>query len=359
MFSPKVGSVGALISLTEAFLWAAIAAAAGTRRAPLGVIELLLLFATLVTVPLGLELARLVSLPVIGRLGRVARAFQPFAAAATVVSLWKAPGVVAAALSLPWLLLGLLLALSGVLPLFHKSNRSLENLAVGIAGIDLAIAAGWLLMSRAGLRPMGFQEPIALLTAVHFHYIGFATALIAAAALHVFDRYGVWVAMLRPVVWLVLLLPFALAAGFVLSPLLRVVTAVLLSASVTALAGLLFWFGRDLHAPTARIYLRFGSGAAWISMGLAGVYAVSDHAGRPFLTMPGMASTHGVLNGLGFVLLSTLALLGELHANGPEGQEARCHPREQATAVSDVPRKQPAPVLHPTPEFVARDFYDR
>src|ERR1700693_1281694 len=77
MFSPKVGSVGALISLTGAFLWAAMAAAAGTRRAPLGVIELLLLFATLVTVPLGLELARLVSLPVIGRLGRAARAFQP------------------------------------------------------------------------------------------------------------------------------------------------------------------------------------------------------------------------------------------------------------------------------------------
>jgi hypothetical protein len=324
------------------------------------VIELLLLFATLVAVPLGMELARIVNSSLPDRLGRAARALQPFAAAATVVSLWQPPGFLAAAFSLPWLLLGLLLALSGVLPLFHKSNRSLENFAMGIAGIDLAIAAGWLLMSRAGFRPMGFQEPLVLLTAVHFHYIGFATAVIAAAALHVFGRYGVWVAMLRPLVWLVLFLPFALAAGFAHWPLLRMVAAVTLATSVTALAGLLFWFGRYLHNRTARIYLRLAGGAAWIAMGLAGAYAVSDYVGKPVLTMPGMASTHGVLNGLGFVLLSTLALLVELHANGPEGQEARGHPREQAQAVSDVSRKRPAPaVLHPTPEFVARDFYDR
>jgi hypothetical protein len=162
---------------------------------------------------------------------------------------------------------------------------------------------------------VGFQEPIVLLTAVHFHYIGFATAVIAAAAVHVFDGRGRPFPMLRPLVWLVLFLPFVLAAGFVLSPVLRVAAAVALAASMTALAGLLFWLGRYPLVPAARIYLRLAGGAGWIAMGLAGTYAVSDYIGKPVLTMPGMASTHGVLNGLGFVLLSTLAFLLELHGN--------------------------------------------
>jgi hypothetical protein len=340
-------------------LWAAVATAAGIRRAPFGVIELMLLFATLVVVPLAMELARIVSSSLPDWLGRAARTLQPFAAVATVVAFWQPPGLVAAALSVPWLLLGLLLALSGVLGLLRKANRTLESIALGIAGIDLAIAGGWMLMSRAGFGPMGFQEPIVLLTAVHFHYIGFATAVITAAAVQVFDGRGVRVAMLRPLVWLVLYLPFALAAGFVFGRLLRSLAAVAIAASVTALAGLLFWFARYLRVPTARTYLRLAGGAAWVAMGLAGTYAVSDYAGKPVLTMPGMASTHGLLNGLGFVLLSTLGFLVELHANGLEGEELRSHAREQAKAVSEVPRKRPIPVPRSIPEFVARDFYDR
>jgi hypothetical protein len=358
MLARKLGSGSGLIGFMGAFLWAVVATLGGTRRAPLGIIELLLLFATLVIVPLGLELARAVDPALGGGLGSTARTLQPFAAVATVVSLWQSPGQVAAVLSLPWLLLGLLLAVAGIAPLLRRANRSLENLAVGFAGIDLAIAGGWLVLSRAGLRPMGFQEPIVLLTAVHFHYIGFATAVLVAATVHLLDRSGLRVAILQPLLWLVLLLPFALAAGFVLWPLLRVVAAVALAASMTALAGVLFWLARHLRAQTARVYLRLASATAWIAMALAAVYAVSDHISKPFLTMPGMASTHGILNALGFVLLSTLAFLVELHASGLE-EETPQHAEERAMHASQIPRKPPAPVPHAIPEFVARDFYDR
>lgn len=359
MLARKMGYGSARMSLMGAFLWAVVATAAGTGRAPLGMIELLLLFATLVVVPLGLELARLVNSAQSGKLGRAARTLPPFAAVATVVSLWQSPGLVAAVLSLPWLLLGLLLAVAGIAPLFRRTNRSLENLAVGFAGIDLAIAGGWLVLSRAGLRPMGFQEPIVLLTAVHFHYIGFATAVIVAATVYLFDRSGLRVAVLQPFLWLVLLLPFALAAGFVLWPLLRVVAAVALLASMTALAGILFWLARHLHVPTARVYLRLASATAWIAMSLAAAYAVSDHVGKPFLTMPGMASTHGILNALGFVLLSTLAFLVELHTSGFEPEGTPRHAEKRAKGASEMLRKQPTPVPHAIPDFVARDFYDR
>jgi len=56
-----------------------------------------------------------------------------------------------------------------------------------MARIDLAVGGAWLVASRLGMRPMGIQEPIVLLTAVHFHYAGFATATIAAATLRFAD----------------------------------------------------------------------------------------------------------------------------------------------------------------------------
>jgi YndJ-like protein len=65
-----------------------------------------------------------------------------------------------------------------------------------------------------GFRVMGFQEPIPRLTAVHFHYTGFSSALILAAILKAArSRRGI----LGPLKWLaslVLFVPFLLAAGF-------------------------------------------------------------------------------------------------------------------------------------------------
>jgi len=203
---------------------------------------------------------------------------------------------------------------------------------------------------------MEFQEPIVLLTAVHFHYSGFATAILAAAAIHLFGKRGNPV--LRPVVWLVILLPYALAAGFLLGPAPRMIAAWLFTGSVTALAVLWLQYSHDLRREVARVYLRLGAGTALVALALAGAYAASDYAGRPVLTMAGLASTHGVLNGLGFVLLSMLAFLVELQA-GPAERE---HAREPENAVASTPgvaRKRPSSVPRPIPEFVARDFYDR
>ena len=48
-------------------------------------------------------------------------------------------------------------------------------------------------------------------------------------------------------------------------------------------------------------------------MGLAATYAISDVLGKDWLLIPRMASTHGVLNGLGFVLPGLLGWLVEWH----------------------------------------------
>src|SRR5258705_10869009 len=52
--------------------------------------------------------------------------------------------------------------------------------------------------------------------------------------------------------------------------------------------------------------------AALGAFSLAGIYAVSEYLHKDWITIPGMANSHGLLNGLGFVLLTLLAWLMEL-----------------------------------------------
>ncbi len=131
---------------------------------------------------------------------------------------------------------------------------------------------------------MGIQEPIGLLTAVHFHFAGFATATIAAATLQFAER-----GWLKPVVAVVLGMPFVVAAGFVISPGLKMGAAVLFSASVAGLAIFVRACGRRAKDATARVLLQVAAGAVFAGMVLSGIYAVADFLGSDVLTIPQMA----------------------------------------------------------------------
>ncbi len=251
---------------------------------------------------------------------------------------------------------------------WRHEERTAASLILNLAHFDLVLGAAWLLISRAGFRPMGFQEPIILLTAVHFHYSGFATALIASATLCEFQRRKLSMPGLPVLVWLIVLLPFVLAAGFVFSPLLRMVAAISLSTCVTALAMILWRLAGEWRSRPARTYLRAASWAAAAAFFLAGLYAVSEYFDKNWITIPGMANSHGVLNGLGFVLLAMLAWLIELHETEAENavQQASSTARNSADeqpavafARSTTALPSLGPEVLPTPDFVARDFYDR
>jgi len=174
-----------VLSLCGAAVWAALATLAGVERARFGIVELLFMFAPLVIVPLGLELITRLT----GARAHVdaARILQIPATLAVVVAFWLPPGRSAAILSTLWLLQCVLLAGRRFLDWRHEEHTAVSPI-LNLAHFDLLLGAAWLVLSRAGLRPMGFQEPIILLTAVHFHYSGFATALIASTTLREFDR---------------------------------------------------------------------------------------------------------------------------------------------------------------------------
>lgn len=226
-----------------------------------------------------------------------------------------------------WLLVGVMMAGSGLgefvlAPLREVGGKPLDDrsgkvraessramrVVMGIARIDLAVGGAWLVASRLGMRPMGIQEPIGLLTAVHFHFAGFATATIAAATYRFTEerREHAWLKYLVPVV---AGMPFLVAAGFVISPLIKMAAAVFFSISVAGLAVAVRACGRKMEEPTARFFLQVAAGAIFAGMVLSGVYAVADWAGSDVLTIPQMARTHGLLNAMGFCLLGLLGWL--------------------------------------------------
>ena len=282
-------------------LWTATLAAVAAQKAPFGIIELFFLFVPLVIVPLGLELGAVVAPVRFAWTLNWARVLQPASAMMVVAAFCLPPGWRAGALILPWLMVCFLVALGGLSSLLNDS-RSLGAIAVNISRVDLLVAGTWLLLSRLGIQPLGFREPIVLLTAVHFHYTGFATALLAGAMLEFARRHDRDSRACSAVVAVVISLPFVLAAGFVFSPALKVFAAVVLSAGLVGLAVAQLWVGRVVPRSSGGMFLWISSGAVAVAMTLAGIYAIGEFLGKDWLPVPLMAATHGLLNSLGFAL---------------------------------------------------------
>lgn len=198
----------------------------------------------------------------------------------------------------------------------NSSGSTFHRGAIAIAQLDLAVGGAWFVASRFGMRPMRIQEPIGLLTAVHFHYAGFATAMIAAAMLRFVEERGEsqW---LKGLVAVVVVMPLLVAAGFVISPLLKMSGGVGFSVSIAGLAVGLRSCAKKVESSTARILFHVASVSVFAGMVLSTAYAIADFRGSDVLPTPQMARTHGILNAVGFCLPG---LLGWLVENGANSQ---------------------------------------
>jgi hypothetical protein len=310
LWAPTCATAGAVV-------WAGMAMLARMGIARVGAIELLFLFAPLVIAPLGIELGR--GMGGTGRLEELGRRLQPVGAGMVVVAMCLPPGSTAGLAAVGWMVVCGLMAGGGVVGLVRSSlvrsswkdaDRSVRATLV-VARLDLAVGGAWLVASRLGMRPMGIQEPIGLLTAVHFHFAGFATAMIAAATLRFATVTGLSQRWLKPVVLMVAGMPVVVAVGFVISPALKMMAAILFSASVAGLAIAVRACGRKAEDGTARILLQVAAGAVFAGMVLSASYAVADYSGSEVLTIPQMARTHGILNAMGFCLAGLLGWLVE------------------------------------------------
>lgn len=262
--------------------------------APIGLMEKLFLLAPLVAVPLAFAL--LEPAPWMTSL------LLPFAAASATASFFVPPGYVAAGLAAPWAILTGVAALEGLMRL---RSFAFEELATTASLLFLPVGGAWLIASRAGAAPMGFGEPIALLTAVHFHFTVFlapALAVLAgrgtsgkARALFVASTAGILFG--TPL----------LAVGFIASPLLKLVAVFLLVAALWGVALLQGLALRRLNGRMSKLLLALSSAALVAGMVLAGLYEIGFFSGRGGLSIPEVARSHGPLNGLGFALGGLMA----------------------------------------------------
>lgn len=212
-----------------------------------------------------------------------------------LVSYCISPGVLAASLAGLWLLF--------TLNLLYEQWRSQSRAPLLLAAfLFLVIGAAWSVADRLGYRPLGFNPLIVLLTAVHFHYAGFALSLLAHLQTQGNNRRileaGIWVGV-----------P-AVAIGITVTQLNGPVWVEALAVSMLVVTAYLLAFiqlrsALQKRRPlSVRILWGMGSIALLIGMSLALAYGWRFQLRWEWLTMPFMYATHGVLNSLGFALLS-------------------------------------------------------
>jgi hypothetical protein len=275
-----------------ALVWTVATAAFG-----LTIIESLALWAPLVVVPLGLDL--------IAEVPRLLRRIQLPAAALAAASFAGEPGLLAGAMAVPWALFCIALAFVGAARFFRRRDRFSTELLID-AALGLIAVGGWgLVMSRAGLKPAGFQEPIVLLTAVHFHYTAFAAPLIAAlAARKAGPRRSIFAAGTA-----VVIATPALAIGFTLHvAILKLIAIATIALGLVALAWELVRLATSLPETRPRVLAGLAAFSIFWGMALAILYGIGEYSGRPIIGIPAMAWSHGILNGFGFATGGLLAL---------------------------------------------------
>lgn len=278
-------------------------------------VNVIVMLGMLVVVPAGLRLTELRELDRIRRL-------WPLFAVPGAIALWLPRGGPATALACCYALGTVLLAL-------YAPRRAARGRDLGPAGIALlaalvtpAVAATALVAERSGHQLFGFDLGILALTVPHFHFAGFAAALIAGLVCRVSDGpAGRFAALSVPLGTLLVL------AGYFIGDWAELVGAVVLTAGMWTV-GLLTWrLGRAAGRDRTTRYLLLASAAVLVAtMLLALSWAVGEATGLPHPSLTWMAATHGLGNALGFALCSLLAWR-RLRTRTPDRTEALAGPR--------------------------------
>jgi hypothetical protein len=284
---------------------------AGLAGPPMAPLDRLFLVTPLVIVPLGLVLLSALTSPESGwarRMHRAAQLLQPLAALLVTASFCIDPGPAAGALIAPWVVLGALVAACGVLRAAKGRIVGVRRVLLTAAQVSLAGGAVWLVVARLGVSPVGRPPAIALPAAVHLHSSGFAGLLLIAATGRQLGSLGRALRMsyrLAGVGCLAGIL--CIASGNFLSPVLKFVGVCLVAASLMAFVIVADGVARRLPDGAARILLQLSVAAVVGGMVLAVINGLSELLGYSWISLSQMALSHGVLNGLGYLLCGLLA----------------------------------------------------
>jgi hypothetical protein len=266
-------------------------------------IVLLFLVAPLIVVPLGLRSIERANDRRTDRLMRLAILSSVPSAITLAIAFALTPGLASGSLAIPWLVTTGLAAGSAILGFTRDPARLrlTPRRAMDAATGFLFVGAAFALADRADLRPFDFSATIILLTAVHFHFAGFALVLAGALA---------WRARPGPAFGLALgLLVVGIpltALGFFGLPLVAWFGVILVASGAIAVAIETLALSRGMSRGAGALATVAGV-ALMVSMPLAVIYSTGAVLGVVWLDVPTMARLHGSLNALGFALPAMLA----------------------------------------------------
>ncbi|WP_433326371.1 YndJ family protein [Spirillospora sp. CA-294931] len=255
----------------------------------IALVNVIVMTGMLAVVPMGL---RLLDTP--PPLQRVWMAGAVFGA----VSLWLPRGALAVSLAVPYALATLpLVALA-----LRWRPRSGVVAAAGACALAMPSVAGVALVAeRGGVELFGFSLKILSLTVAHFHFAGFAAALIAGLACRAGGgRAGVLGALSVPAGTLLVL------AGYFTGQWVEFAGAVVLTAGMW-LVGWVTWHEVRPESRATAVLLRVSAVVLAATMVLALSWALGEASGLPHPSIDWMIATHGVGNAFGFGLCGMLA----------------------------------------------------
>jgi uncharacterized protein (UPF0548 family) len=194
----------------------------------------------------------------------------------------------AAILALPWLLMCTRVAWSGIKAIRSKTIP----IPVALGLLYLAIGGAWFWADRAGISPLGFGQDIVLLTALHFHFAGFALPVLIYITASGLRK--------RPLMsWIITIAVPLTAIGITathyrLGPFMETLAAIIMSLSACIGALYLLVFAKQ----TRSIAMGVAGVVLLFTMSLAFTYGIRAYWPYWALELDHMRAIHGTLNGL-------------------------------------------------------------
>jgi YndJ-like protein len=281
-------------------VWLGLVAGTWSGWPQLGVIELLFLLAPWIVVPLATTL-----IPPVNEFDppaeqRPALRWIIFVAAAlATISFFLPTGILSASFASAWLLVCAFFARRGLRRLWRRRAHSFSQFCFAAGEAYLIVGGTWLVASRLGLQPVGFQEPIVLLTAVHFHFAGFLSAVLAGLT-YARLRETRWRKALGTALTGVVVGPALLGLAFLVGPKVKLAAVILIVVGQFGLATGMVRVALGNVNPVARVLLMLSSGCVVAGMVLAASWALGEYPLQSFVELGRMERVHGTLNAIGF-----------------------------------------------------------